>query len=88
MLGFQGFWTAKRTLAGIEAWRMLAKEQRCRTRRMRRSDPLYNRSSALRPERDEAVKQRALYRQCNRSWRHICFSGSGAKRWTQRYMVV
>ena len=33
----------------------------------RRSDPLYNRSSALRPERDEAVEQRALYRQCNRS---------------------
>jgi hypothetical protein len=27
MLGFQGFWTAKRTLAGIEAMSMLAKEQ-------------------------------------------------------------
>jgi transposase, IS6 family len=27
MLGFQGFWTAKRTLAGIEAMAMLAKGQ-------------------------------------------------------------
>ena len=27
MLGFQGFWTAKRTLAGIEAMVMLAKGQ-------------------------------------------------------------
>jgi hypothetical protein len=33
----------------------------------RRSEPLYNRSSALRPERDEAVEQHVLYRQCNRS---------------------
>ena len=29
MLGFQGFWTAKRTLAGIEAMAMLAKGQVC-----------------------------------------------------------
>jgi uncharacterized protein (UPF0332 family) len=28
---------------------------------------LYSKSSALRLERDEAVEQRALYRQCNRS---------------------
>ncbi len=27
ILGFQGFWTAKRTLAGIEAMAMLAKGQ-------------------------------------------------------------
>ena len=27
MLGFQGFWTAKRTLAGVEAMAMLAKGQ-------------------------------------------------------------
>ncbi|HEX6013303.1 MAG TPA: DDE-type integrase/transposase/recombinase, partial [Geminicoccaceae bacterium] len=27
MLGFQGFWTARRTLAGIEAMRMLTKGQ-------------------------------------------------------------
>ena len=27
MLGFQGFWTAKRTLAGIEAMAMLVKGQ-------------------------------------------------------------
>ena len=27
MLGFQGFWTAQRTLAGIEAMAMLAKGQ-------------------------------------------------------------
>jgi hypothetical protein len=27
MLGFGGFWTARRTLAGIEAMAMLAKEQ-------------------------------------------------------------
>jgi IS6 family transposase len=27
MLGFQGFWTAKRTLAGVEAMGMLAKGQ-------------------------------------------------------------
>ena len=27
MLGFQGFWTAKRTLAGIEAMAMLSKGQ-------------------------------------------------------------
>ena len=33
----------------------------------RRNKPLYNRSSALRPEWAEAVEQRALYRQCNRS---------------------
>jgi hypothetical protein len=33
----------------------------------RRSDLLYRKSSALWPERDEAVEQRALYRQCNRS---------------------
>src|SRR4051812_25093510 len=31
------------------------------------SEPLYNRSLALRPERDEAVEQRTLCRQCNRS---------------------
>ena len=27
MLGFQGFWTARRTLAGVEAMAMLAKGQ-------------------------------------------------------------
>jgi transposase-like protein len=27
MLGFKGFWTARRTLAGVEAMAMLAKEQ-------------------------------------------------------------
>jgi hypothetical protein len=27
MLGFQGFWTARRTLAGVEAMAMLTKEQ-------------------------------------------------------------
>jgi transposase, IS6 family len=29
MLGFQGFWTARRTLAGVEAMAMLAKGQVC-----------------------------------------------------------
>jgi transposase, IS6 family len=44
MLGFQGFWTAKRTLACIEAMAP------CPRATCRRSDPLYNRSSALLPE--------------------------------------
>ena len=61
MLGFQGFWTAKRTLAGIEAMAMLAKGQ---VRAVPRGDmpaqrALYSKSSALRPERDEANRQRA-----------------------------
>ena len=73
MLGFQGFWTAKRTLAGVEAMAMLAKGQYvpCPRVTCRRSDLLYSKSSALRPERDEAVEQRALYRQCNRS--DLCY---------------
>jgi hypothetical protein len=29
MLGFQSFWTARRTLAGVEAMAMLAKGQVC-----------------------------------------------------------
>jgi transposase, IS6 family len=29
MLGFQGFWTARRTLAGVEAMAMLTKGQVC-----------------------------------------------------------
>src|SRR4051794_36838932 len=64
MLGFQGFWTAKR-------WRCWPRDRcvPCPGVTCRRSEPLYNRSSALRPERDEAVEQRALYRQCNRSVR-------------------
>src|SRR4051794_14437490 len=42
----------------------------------RRSDLLYSKSSALRPERDETVEHRALYHQCNRSparclYRHL-----------------
>ena len=69
MLGFQGFWTAKRTLAGVEAMAMLAKDRYvpCPGMTCRRSNPLYTRSSALQPERDGAVEQPALYRQCNRS---------------------
>src|SRR4051794_30038258 len=69
MLGFQGFWTAKRTLAGVEALAMLAKGQ---VRAVPRGDmpaqrAFVQQTSALWPERDEAVEQPALYRQCNRS---------------------
>src|SRR3954465_5777525 len=69
MLGFQGFWTAKRTLAGIEAMACWLRDRcvPCPGVTYGRSDPLYSRSSALRPEQNEAVEQRALYRQCNRS---------------------
>src|SRR5690348_4186933 len=71
MLGFQGFWTAKRTLAGMRQWRCWPRARcvPCPGGTCQRSDLLYSKSSALRPERDEAVEQLALYHQCNRSAR-------------------
>ena len=67
MLGFQCFWTAKRTLAGIEAMTMLAKGQvrACPRVTCQRSELLYNRSSALRPERRKAGRHSPAVSQCN-----------------------
>jgi hypothetical protein len=60
MLGFQGFWTARRTLAGVEAMAMLAKVQvRAVPANDRRSGPSSTGSSAWRLDRGDALRQLA-----------------------------
>ena len=59
MLGFQSFWTARRTLAGVEAMAMLAKGQvrAVPAADMPASGALYTSSSGLRPERTRAGRR-------------------------------
>src|SRR3712207_907726 len=61
MLGFKGFRTARRTLAGVEALAMLAKARcaACPPTTGRPSGPSSIRSSASRPDQDGAIRQRA-----------------------------
>ena len=72
MLGFQSFWTARRTLAGVEAMAMLAKGQvrAVPGTTCRRSGTLYTGSSGLRPERTRAGRRSsAVSRRNGTPWR-------------------
>jgi transposase, IS6 family len=61
MLGFQGFWTARRTLAGVEArrWRCWPRDRRvsCRPTTCLPSVPSSTGSSAWRPDQAGTVQQ-------------------------------
>src|SRR3712207_593416 len=67
MLGFQGFWTARRTLAGVEAMAMLARDKSasCPPTTGRRSGPSSTGSSASPPERKAAGRSSPTVSQRN-----------------------